>query len=387
MFEMLDTGMLSKWCVIIGCMLFTACSGDEDGKSESPRTYDMRLSFKVMTNSSVHSRIDNTWGDPYEKDVAFDFEDEVRGVEAFLYLSSAEGNFLVRLDVINEESDPTKGNFTVGFDCSSDWLTVGADGRRYLSGRLVVVANCGAASGNVLESVPFCRLQTAAPVDATALRNTSIPMWGCCTLKDIPVVPNGVYPLEEDQQIEVDLLRSMAKITIKLAANIRDKYKLLGASLCGYQEYGNVVPNEASGVENTKALGVDKCFNPAGNRVSESPYPLTPYSHTVREDNTEVTVSDLIGYFPEIKNPGRSKLYLKVDIADSDGMQIEVPEDEFRIYFTEYDNGKPVAGNDKDYDIVRNHSYIFTITDVTGLFVTYTVCVWEDREAGDIHFD
>lgn len=385
MSDRFNTSIIARFCAVVMCHALVSCANDADKFQDFPQTEVMRLTFKVSTDLPSSSRA-GTWGDGYESDPAYDFEKKIRTIEAYLYDNS--NRLITRLETDGSTAASDELDFILRIDSNSKWLNQGADGKRYLSGKLVVTANCDGLSGNALEKLRFSRDANNAPTNDSELRNSAIPMWGCCILTDIPIIPNSHYPAEGDNPVEIHLLRAMAKVTVSLSEKVRETYKLTGATLSSYQLYGNVVPNGAADIAGTTGLDIDRCFNPEPDRMITSPYPLTPFTHTIRDSSGKtVTVTDLIGYIPEIDNPGRDILHITPQIADNKGNPINADGDDFRIYFTEYTDGQPSETVDKDHDIIRNHSYIFTINSITMPYVDYTVCKWDDREADDIIFD
>lgn len=386
-------GLWARLGVFAACLAATACSGGSGSGEEEPR-YDMRLYLRVSTEDSAHTRANGTWQEPYDTDTDFWFENRVRNVDVYLYDDA--GKLLTRLEPVVDPTAEGPCDFAVGFNYQSGWLKIDADGNKTLSGRLVVVAN-SLLTGNVLDEVRFSRLVSSAPAGGSDLANTLIPMWGICTLTDIPVEPGVHYPTD-GSRIEVSLLRAMAKITIRLDKEVRDDYELKEAALVGHCEYGNIVPTGAAGVVKTGELSVDGCFNPVEPGATTR-YPLTVYECEETDlDGSKVQVENLIGYVPERTNPGNEEFYIDVTkvVSRKTGETIDAAGtsdgsgrygDDFRIYFTKYADGQPSESPDDRYDVVRNHSYIFTIDDITVRKVSYTVCDWDDHDAGRIQFD
>ncbi len=354
----------------------------------------MRLYLKVSTEDSAPTRANGTREEPYEDDTDFGFEKTVRNIDVYLYDDADK--LLTRLEPVVDPTAEGPCDFAVGFNYESSWLNTDAAGNKTLSGRLVVVAN-SLLTGNVLDEVRFGRFASSAPTDGNDLAKTLIPMWGVCTLTDVPVEPGVHYPTD-GRRIEISLLRAMAKITIRLDEEVRDDYELKEAALVGHCEYGNIVPKGAAAVSSTGELGVDGCFNPVEPGVTAR-YPLTEYEYEeTAPDGSKVRVKNLIGYVPERTNPGNEGLYIDVTnvISCKTGEKIDAAgtsdgsgryEDDFKIYFTKYTDGRPSELSGDRYDVVRNHSYIFTIDDITVRKVSYTVCDWDEHVADRIQFD
>ena len=358
-----------------------SCTGSqwEDDKlpDEPPATSHLMELHFTMQPELVQSRA-GTWAEPYDSESAFPFENDVGNIDVLLY--DRNDKFLSRLPgVINRvQGRPDPYDFTVSVNCSSDWLTPDTDGSLYLAGRLVIIANCGTTSGDGLGTIVF-RQPVTAPTQPLQDK-TLIPMWGSRLIRKIPVKPNTSHFLGN-----LHLLRSMAKITVELAPETAPYYNLHSASLNRYPEFGNAVPTGALEADSTLQLGIEECFNPIADPLKTTGYPLTPFTYTTKDSNgREQTVTQLIGYVPETINPGRD-LYLSVVIADRNGKPIEIPDR--RIFFTEYTDGRPSEDEADNYNLVRNHSYKFTIRNVTDIIeLSYTVCDWDDYTT-DITFD
>lgn len=343
---------------------------------DEPDIQQMWMHFSVQSELS-QSR-GGTWAEPYESENPLDFENEVKSIDVLLY--DRDDKFLSRLPgtIHRVQGRPDPYDFTVSVNCSSDWLTPDTDGSLYLAGRLIIIANCGTTSGDGLGSIVFRQPPTspALPLD----KKTLIPMWGSRLIRKIPIKPNTSHFLGN-----LHLLRAMAKITVELAPETATYYKLHSATLNSYPEFGNAVPSGALEADSTLSLGVEECFNPMTDPLKASGYPLTPITYTTKDsDGREKTVTQLIGYVPETINPGRN-LYLSVVIADRNGNPIDIPDR--RIFFTEYTDGRPSENDADNYNLVRNHSYKFTIRNVTDIIeLSYTVCDWDDYTT-DIIFD
>lgn len=335
------------------------------------------------------SRASLTWGDKYDSAEDFVFERSIHSVNAYFY--DTDGKFVARFTTLSEPTEKNGWSFIVGTDGLDNKIVPGADGVRRISGKLIIIANCENSAGNGLGTVRFGQPASEAPSDWDEAMKTQIPMWGCCTLTDIPVstYQGSTPPSVSENAIEIHLLRAMAKITVTLSAQARAIYQLTGVALSHCAESGNAVPSGASEVATTLDLEIDNCFNPATDALTDTKYNLTPHTYKIKDDNgNEVTVTDFIGYVPEIANSGRANFFMTADIVDNNGIPLITGENDLKIYFTEYVDGEPAAtGDGRDFDIVRNHSYLFTIDGVTAPAVNYTVCRWTDYISGDIYFN
>ena len=189
---------------------------------------------------------------------------------------------------------------------------------------------------NLSSAALKCRLMVYANcINGTKTFNYDaryIPMWG---------VKETTLNLTKGELTNVtepiSLLRSMAKVEVKLGASISEEYDLGSVKVNKYNVIGNVLPSGAATAFATEEMDVDAIFNPNDS------IPGTNLNFV------RVTEDEFYVYLPEYDN------------ADPAVISVLIGEKEFDIEFKDYFEGKASGEN---YNIVRNHYYQYTITNV-----------------------
>lgn len=215
---------------------------------------------------------------------------------------------------------------------------------------------------NGLAALTFSKIGQQADFDA-------IPMWGVAS-KSLAGIKKG----ETFDFGDISLLRAMAKIEVNFNRSATSAVKdleLTGVTMNRTNPSGYLLPGNWSGIAETTTLKFEETLRiPSG---------LTP---TERSFSTTSDDGAIIFYVPEINNAtGTDEIKLTVAYKDADGAD-QTGEIRFVKYGTD---GKPVA-DPTPWDIIRNHHYSFTITQVPEeitdetITVDYTVCDWGTGE-------
>lgn len=217
----------------------------------------------------------------------------------------------------------------------------------------------GLADMNGLAALTFSKIGQQADFEA-------IPMWGVAT-KSLSGIKKGVVFDFGD----ISLLRAMAKIEVNFdrseTSTVKD-LELTGVTMNRTNPSGYLLPGNWSGIAETTTLKFEETLRiPSG---------LTP---SERSFSTSSDDGAIIFYVPEIKNAtGTDEIKLTVGYKDADGAD-QTGEIRFVKYGTD---GKPVA-DPTPWDIIRNHHYSFTITNVNTagqnieLTIDWTVCTMD----------
>lgn len=221
-----------------------------------------------------------------------------------------------------------------------------------------------------------------------------IPMWGVATPQSITPKAEKTYDLGS-----VNMLRAMAKIEVKMSADLKDKYELLNVELMHSQTSGMLTPRTATGGD---ASGFGSTPEVTGDMNGKEEL-ISVNIPTDGEDFSTLPIrfyqpQDETGVFylicPELPkgeetddlqdtHTNRPHMHVRIESLDT-----EAGIGTFPLFFatqrqtTETDE----AGNEHavthltPFDVLRNHHYVFTITGVeSGL--QYKVEQWEDRES------
>lgn len=337
------------------CSLISSCQPTANEEIQLPPDnirIAFTLAFDELLSSSRATWSDNetansaSIGNEYENLIDLTSEN---GLQVFIYsndgqicLSEVTDKDVVRL----EENGRTVYQFTGEALIDSRYIQ-----NNSLNCRLMVFANCD----RIITGFGLSELYYQFDANAFSNQSQYIPMWGVkqCTLNlskgDLSMVDGYIY-----------LLRSMAKVEVKLDSSIANKFDLDNVSVSDYNKKGYILPNGYNTVTTTEAMEMQSVFNPnsskAGNSLSFS-----------KISNDEYCI-----YLPEYQNVEVTAARIMVRIADTD----------YPLEFKYYDNNAP-------FNIVRNHCYQYIITGIStteDVLLFYQSMPWEDVKNKDLTF-
>lgn len=215
-----------------------------------------------------------------------------------------------------------------------------------------------------------------------------IPMWGVATPQSITPKAEKTYDLGS-----VNMLRAMAKIEVKMSADLKDKYELLNVELMHSQTSGMLTPKGAAEFPNTPEVTGNMTDKEELIEVNipEGGTDFSTFAIQFYKPESEQGVFYLI--CPELpkgeetdgsQDTHTSRPHMHVRI----GSNTESGIGTFPLFFATQRREivEDEAGNNHTvthltpFDVLRNHHYVFTITGVeSGL--QYKVESWEDRES------
>lgn len=176
--------------------------------------------------------------------------------------------------------------------------------------------------------------------------STDIPMWGLGTIENIKTGDNNFGTLE--------LVRSIAKVNVTVAGGVGLKnFEITEIRLHNYNTKGYCAPTNDSG-------------------------PSIPAGSTIASDTEYLTSGPLSGnegnkfenkfYIPEHQNIGITDNNKKVCLTIN--AKVREVEKTYTVQF---------STNEKPYNVLRNHMYVFNITSVDKVTasLTYEVKQWE----------
>lgn len=219
----------------------------------------------------------------------------------------------------------------------------------------------GGADVSGLQELAFTRFGGGKDTDF-------IPMWGVKTVSLNLSGDPGTTDLGT-----VYVLRAMAKVEVKLSEALTAQgYTLTSMTMNHLNASGYCLPAGAEDLPNTEALSLGSSIN-----VNSS----SPLASQTVESQEDQGVQSLVMYVPEYKNvdsadPATIRLALKQN--ENGALKTLLPESviEFKVY---NGSGKPV--DNSDYDIVRNHNYVFEIKSLKEDGLKFLVTI-EDLELG-----
>lgn len=345
------------YIILIGILssLISSCQQSADEEIVLPPnniSITFTLAFDELSSatraawSSNETASDASPGNEFENQIDLTSEN---GLQVFIY--STDGQTCLS-KVTDEDIVRLEENGRIVYQFTGDALI---DSRyiqnNSLNCRLMVFANCDkidTTSGLTGLYYEF---------DANAFRNQSqyIPMWGVkqCTLNlskgDLSMVDGYIY-----------LLRSMAKVEVKLDSSIADQFDLNNVSVSAYNIKSNVLPNGYAAATTTEAMDMQSVFNPNTSAKGSNLY------------FTKVSNDEYCLYLPEYQNVE----------ADAATMTVRIDNNDYPLEFKDYENNTP-------FNIVRNHCYQYIITGIStkeNVLLLYQSIPWTDVSNRDLTF-
>lgn len=367
--------LMAFWCV--------SCSGDDDMQGDDTRK--IRIKFTLtMDDRQADSRA-GTWGDnDYDTETAATWESTINyGKLQVLVYSMKEG---YENTYIGEVSDLTFSRLNSG----SQYTIVGsflanigsgyfdADGN--LPCKLVVFANYDSTIGTQAAGADISAIKETTynySAAGIAAHTSYIPMWGVRTYTD----EDGEYkPLTLETKTKIDageifMLRSMAKIRVKLNDYVAANYTLSNVTLSNYSYLGYIMPAGYSISDTEKLYHADQT-------ADDQPATFNPYlsnnSRLSLAFTEEEEGKSFVVYVPEFEttadDTGATDPYIALTLTPVNLAQSPL---EFSIQLNK-DDGTPQR-------LVRNTVYTYTIVG-TDLAIEYQAQSWDDK-GGNITFD
>ena len=327
---------MKNWIYIIyiglmGCLV-SSCRQSLDEEVQIPVTTGKAQIRFTIALDDINSRSRATWEDNESADnavVGSVYENQIdlnsdEGLKVFAY--DLSGNLLG--EVTDKEARKISDN-EYSFEGE---LTVSNLTSETLECLLMVYANSHGGNDTFSYNVQY------------------IPMWGVkkTTLRlakgELTVLTDPIY-----------LLRSMAKVEVKLNDAIADKFELTSVTVDKYNATGYVVPSYQT-LANTENMDQETVFNPYSSLADGS------LAFTKVEGENAFYV-----YLPEYNN--------SVPAAIS----VVLNGNTYIIEFKNYVNGE---ATDEAYNIVRNHYYQYIINSVseTEMEVLIEINSWNLKE-------
>lgn len=338
--------------LLLCCVLTLACAGvlpscDSDdmiatGEEQASEAESPKIVFTIFmmdNDSSSGISRSSTWGDTYdEEDEESDYEMYISSLKVLLYNSDNEYVTSVRqVSLI----DSTYIYYTSGGDAVYTYIGTIDDMSKIsnpssFTGKIMVLANCD-ASGTSMDGLKSTTYDVSDATDG-------IPMWGVTSLNDVSF-KGGTINLGD-----IDLLRAMAKVKIKLDDDVADRgYTITEATISPYNTQGYCLPYGFEDASETGEIDRDAI------NVSDSWTASTDgfvFGTSENDDNA------VVAYLPEYDNTSDGVTPAIIDVTiSSDSDKIEAT-----LYFGEYTSGIYVEGESSAYDIVRNHQYTYTLS-------------------------
>lgn len=335
------------------CLLSTMSCGFDDGyDNEDQNDNAVRVAFR-MSYANGNTRAANEGWDDYDpKDDGTAYENAINTEQLQIKVCDENGTIIGDVDNVIAINNGTDTN--PDYSITGTWEN--AADKLSKAKKIMVFANCGTSivtPGNI-QNLAFARSATTQ----------YIPMWGVTTLTNELVVGKS------NNLGTIDMLRSLAKVKVKLADGMKArKYSLGAMQLNNYNTSGYTLP-----------LTYNTAASTATIRFGNSLHANSSWAQSIAMtgDGDE----SIMLYIPEYDNINAAtdrKATISLQLM-RDGEE----EGNYTLHFCNYTaEGAPDAAS--TYNIQRNHYYEYTVgrTD-DQVKIVLNVKKWNLRQHGEI---
>ena len=311
------------------CLLSTMSCGFDDGYDNEDQNDDaVRVAFR-MSYANGNTRAANEGWDDYDpKDDGTAYENAINTEQLQIKVCDENGTIIGDVENVIAINNGTDTN--PDYSITGTWEN--AADKLSKAKKIMVFANCGTSivtPGNI-QNLAFARSATTQ----------YIPMWGVTTLTNELVVGKS------NNLGTIDLLRSLAKVKVKLADGMKArKYSLGAMQLNNYNTSGYTLPLTYNTVASTAAI-----------RFGNSLHANSSWAQSITMTNNDD--ESIMLYIPEydnIKAATDRKATISLQLM-RDGEE----EGNYTLHFCNYTpEGAPDAAS--TYNIQRNHYYEYTV--------------------------
>lgn len=335
------------------CLLSTMSCGFDDGyDNEDQNDNAVMVAFR-MSYANGNTRAANEGWDDYDpKDDGTAYENAINTEQLQIKVCDENGTIIGDVENVIAINNGTDTN--PDYSITGTWEN--AADKLSKAKKIMVFANCGTSivtSGNI-QNLAFTRASTTQ----------YIPMWGITTLTNELVVGKS------NNLGTIDMLRSLAKVKVKLADGMKArKYSLGAMQLNNYNTSGYSLPMTYNTVASTAAIRFDNSLH-ANSSWAQS------IAMTGNDDES------IMLYIPEYDNINAAtdrKATISLQLL-RDGEE----EGNYTLHFCNYTTeGAPDAAS--TYNIQRNHYYEYTVgrTD-DQVKIVLNVKKWNLRQHDEI---
>ena len=335
------------------CLLSTMSCGFDDGyDNEDQNDNAVMVAFR-MSYANGNTRAANEGWDDYDpKDYGTAYENAINTEQLQIKVCDENGTIIGDVENVIAINNGTDTN--PEYSITGTWEN--AADKLSKAKKIMVFANCGTSivtPGNI-QNLDFAR----------SAKTQYIPMWGVTTLTNELVVGKS------NNLGTIDLLRSLAKVKVKLADGMKArKYSLGAMQLNNYNTSGYSLPLTYNTTASTAAIRFDNSLH-ANSSWAQS------IAMTSNDDES------IMLYIPEYDNINAAtdrKATISLQLM-RDGEE----EGNYTLHFCNYTpEGAPDAAS--TYNIQRNHYYEYTVgrTD-DQVKIVLNVKKWNLRQHGEI---
>lgn len=335
------------------CLLSTMSCGFDDGYDNEDQNDDaVRVAFR-MSYANGNTRAANEGWDDYDpKDDGTAYENAINTEQLQIKVCDENGTIIGDVENVIAINNGTDTN--PDYSITGTWEN--AADKLSKAKKIMVFANCGTSivTPENIQNLAFARSATTQ----------YIPMWGVTTLTNELVVGKS------NNLGTIDLLRSLAKVKVKLADGMKSrKYSLGAMQLNNYNTSGYTLPLTYNTVASTAAI-----------RFGNSLHANSSWAQSITMTNNDD--ESIMLYIPEYDNINAAadrKATISLQLM-RDGEE----EGNYTLHFCNYTpEGAPDAAS--TYNIQRNHYYEYTVglTD-DQVKIVLNVKEWNLRQHDEI---
>lgn len=327
-------------------LLLSACSYDQVTEvCPEVRMEPVNVTFTLSLQDAARTKADdNKWdGNGYVQEAGTAFENRILKETVKVFAYNADGTYAGEVPLLQWTGTAANPVFHGYFNAT----TAGTY-------KFVVIANCTNESyslaydyGTNMPDLNNLLFKAPDLTDQTVIDNGAIPMWGIRNF----TIGNDTESIDLES---IWLLRSLAKVEVKLDASLTSQYALTDVTISNVSNTGFSLPKYDAwkALENTTILTHDNGFNAYMTAQTTNGVALA----------AETSGSSYYLYVPEYDNVSGTyaESYISLNVLEDGKVANTEP---FKLYFRPYSAG--VAGAEADrYNVVRNHIYRYTITKV-----------------------
>ena len=335
------------------CLLSTMSCGFDDGYDNEDQNDDaVRVAFR-MSYANGNTRAANEGWDDYDpKDDGTAYENAINTEQLQIKVCDENGTIIGDVENVIAINNGTDTN--PDYSITGTWEN--AADKLSKAKKIMVFANCGTSivTPDNIQNLAFARSATTQ----------YIPMWGVTTLTNELVVGKS------NNLGTINLLRSLAKVKVKLADGMKSrKYSLGAMQLNNYNTSGYTLPLTYNTVASTAAI-----------RFGNSLHANSSWAQSITMTNNGD--ESIMLYIPEYDNINAAtdrKATISLQLM-RDGEE----EGNYTLHFCNYTpEGAPDAAS--TYNIQRNHYYEYTVgrTD-DQVKIVLNVKEWNLRQHDEI---
>lgn len=325
--------------IVMVVMVMTACSDSDDdavGMNDVSVAFTLTVADAATTRGGENEGWDNY--SPAQNGILN--ENSINTNDVVIAIYDGEGK---KVDDVEDlrvtKISDTSGTGTM-YAITGVWRNAKPNVER--AKRVMVMANCNTSVWSDPSTLTY-------NIDTETRKY--IPMWG------VVKIPATLTLGKQNQLPNIQMLRAMAKVSVKLRDDMTDYGYAIGSmTVNNYNTKGYCVPNTFNKVDNTSEVRFANSLNVLDSHA----------------DNIALSTTAPL-YLPEYDNSGANPTTITVNL-DRNGTH----EGTYTLEFRQYDtDGKPTG---TPYPIQRNHYYDYWIYKETGkIIVTLHVRKWNRR--------